>query len=246
MTLTGIAQLSDLGDNYVKFRAFDLFDFVETNLTLTIVENFPPVAPVGLTTSISSIEGLPASANFAVFTDAEGDPISYSMTFTNGSHVNTSSWVTFDEVARQVTFTPIHELTSPFYLNLVVSDPYNADVITPIQLNIDFAPKDNTSVVDRTGYLLAGIDSTAYITSTVIYDENPIVSFGVLAIDGSAVPSWISIKYPNVSASGDFEFSGTYPLIEYKLFEFTLYATDIYGLVGSANVFIQTKGKVIN
>jgi len=87
--------------------------------------------------------------------------------------------------------------------------------------------------------------SSFEISRNILTDEDHLTDFSIALSDGSPVPSWLSISYPNETTSGDFQFSGTYPTIDETLFEFIITATDSDAMSGDASFYIQTKRKIL-
>jgi hypothetical protein len=245
-TLNGTAPHSDIGDHNVTFKASDSYDYIEDNLTITIALNDAPVAPIApaaaLNKTIHSFEGKNESTTYPVFTDPEGDTITYSMTNNDGTPIN-STWITFDPATRILNYLPIASLSTPLILKLIATDTHNPDVSNDITFNINFAPRDNPAVVSRTKDFIALHHTFVRISKNIITDDDTIASYALTFANGTAAPSWISMTLWTASASGEFEFDGTYPAHENKLYEFSISATDSHGLIGTANFFIQTRGK---
>jgi hypothetical protein len=122
-----------------------------------------------------------------------------------------------------------------------VTDNYNPVEQVDITVNINYAPKDNPAVVVRTGEFICLQQSKITIAKTILTDDDTIVSYQLKYANGTAPPGWIQMHLPTTTASGNFEFNGTYPIFENKLIEFKLEATDTNGLVGSANFFVEAR-----
>lgn len=243
LTVSGIAQFSNIGNYTIKLDASDSFATVTDNLTVKIIENKPPAKSATFTSNIYAKEGVADSHTIEAFVDTEGDTINYSLLFANGSNVNTSGWMTFDATTRKINYTSPSNVTNPLTLSIVTWDALNAATNTSLTYNTNFKPRDNATVVMRTGEFVCLSHSTIYIDKRIIYDDDNIVSYVLKYANGSAAPSWVQMRTPNTTSSGNFEFNGTYPIFEDRLIEFMIQATDSKGLVGSANFFIQAKCK---
>lgn len=222
--------------------ANDTFTTVSDTLTITINENHPPEKPSTFKHVFNISEGIAGTHTLVAFTDAENDPITYAMTNQDGSALD-STWISFDSTTRQVTYNATSSLTSPTFLKLIVSDPYNDPVTATLRVNINFAPINNTSVIQRTGEFLALNPQTTQIDKDVLLDDGGISTYTVTFANGSATPAWLTVRPPSSSPSGNWEFSGTYPTYEQVLLEFVITGTDSQGLTGTANFYIDIVGK---
>jgi hypothetical protein len=232
---------ADIGDHTITFRASDSFSYSDASFTLTVKENKPPTPPATFA-DINVFEGVQLNHTVEAFIDPEGNPIAYSMTFNNGSALD-ASWITFDSSTRNVSITAPSTMTSPVLLNIIADDYLNPPSSGVVTLRINFKPKDNSTVVMRTGEFVCLSHSTVYISKYILYDDDTITNYAFTLANGTAAPSWIQMTIPSMSASGNFEFNGTYPVFENKIYEFKLTATDSNGLIGSANFFIEAKCK---
>ena len=145
----GTAPHSAIGNHKIRVIADDNYDQTVNNFTFIVVENYPPVAPSSFPTTINAIQSQLKMVTLPEFTDAEGDVITYSMFFNDGTAIN-SSWITFDPSSRTITCVPHDLLTSPVELVLTVKDEANDAFNTSIFLHINFSPKDNPAIVERT------------------------------------------------------------------------------------------------
>ena len=243
MTITGNATAAQVGTHTVVVTANDTFTTVSDTLTITINENFPPTKPATFTSTVNVNEGIAGVHTIEAFTDVEGNPITYALTNPDDSPLD-PSWLSFNNISRQISYNPTANLSSPVPLKLAVSDPYNTPVTETIQIIINFAPKNNASVVLRTGEFLCLSQSTTQIDKNVLYDDAGISSYSVSFANGSATPSWLTVKSPSISPSGHWEFSGTYPIYEQVSLEFIIEGTDSQGLKGTANFFIDIVSKL--
>ena len=49
------------------------------------------------------------------------------------------------------------------------------------------------------------------IDKNIITDDDASLTYALTLADLSPAPSWVTMTVPSMSASGDFEFQGTYP-----------------------------------
>jgi hypothetical protein len=243
LILDGFPSLSDVGVYNLTVRATDTFSYTDQNLTIVIKENFSPTPPATFS-DINVFEGVSHIHTVEAFTDAESNPITYSMTFSNGSALD-SSWITFDGPTRNVSVTAPSTINSPVLLKVFANDNFNPSTSGIVTLRINFKPKDNSTMIMRTGEFICLTHSTVYISKYILYDDDTITNYAFTLANGTAAPPWIQMTIPSVSASGNFEFNGTYPVFENKIYEFKLTATDSNGLIGSANFFIEAKCKYL-
>jgi len=241
--VTGNPSLSDVGGVHrVQITADDGYNKTLDILTINVEENDPPQKPVSFPTSFISYEDTADTTIFPPFNDDEGDSITYTMQYKNGSSLD-SSWINFDPLTRSLSYTPYLGLPSLITLTLTTNDAFNSAIETDISMTIKFKPKDNPSIVDRTGEFVCLSFSSFEISKNILTDEDIITQYNIQLSDGSPVPSWLQILYPNETASGNFKFSGTYPTEDYTLYNFTIHAKDPDGMTGSASFYIQTKRK---
>lgn len=81
------------------------------------------------------------------------------------------------------------------------------------------------------------------VASNIIYDEDPILTYSFTMPNGSPTPNWLKIQDPHQSASGNFEFSGTYPHIGNTEIDIRIHAVDQDGQHGFVDIFINVHGK---
>ncbi|CAI2371721.1 unnamed protein product [Moneuplotes crassus] len=242
LTVTGKASSSDIGGIHRVFvEASDSFNVIFDILTIIITENNPPAQPAGFQTSIIGYEDTQNNTDFLPFTDEEGNPISYVVTNSNGSSLNTS-WITFDPVGRKLVYTPYGSLTSPIAFTFTASDAFNTPVDVTVTMTIKFKPKDNPAVVTRQGEFVVLSYSYFEVPESIITDDAAITSYWVTLDDGtSPPPSWLTILDPLSSSSGNFEFSGIYPVFVSETISLRIYARDSDNLEGYSSISIQTK-----
>ena len=140
---------SDIGLHSIIIRASDSFEYTDTNLGINVTENYGPRVPATLS-DIDVLEGIETTHTVEIFTDDEADSITYSMTFRNGTALD-STWITFDGTTREVTLTMSHAQENSTELKIIAEDPYNNPTETFINIMADFKPRDNSSVSLRTG-----------------------------------------------------------------------------------------------
>ena len=105
-------------------------------------------------------------------------------------------------------------------------DKYNPPTTVTINYYTDFAPKDNSSVAMRTGNFICFSTSSMTLSKNILTDEDSTLSYTITYANGATAPSWLSVKLPSQSASGNFEFSGSYSVFENVLYSFKITATD--------------------
>jgi len=231
-------------NNRVQIAASDGFDKTINILTINVIENEPPTVPNPYITTRTAFEGTNSTVVYPEFDDTENDPVTYSMTYDDGSPIN-SSWITFNPLNRALRYYPQGSETSPLTLVMHASDPYNPPTVATTTMIIRFKPKDNPSIVSRTGEFVWNSFSSFEISKNILTSDDLINQYSITLSDGSPIPSWLQVLYPHQSASGDFKFSGTYPLYENILYDFIITATNINGLSGEAAFHIQTKRKIL-
>ena len=78
VTFIGNASAALIDSNYtIQLVASDTYELSTINLTVNVIENEPPVAPQ-TTYPVTLLEGQQGTFTIDPFTDAEGDPITYS------------------------------------------------------------------------------------------------------------------------------------------------------------------------
>jgi hypothetical protein len=242
VTLSANASVAEIGDYNIILKAKDGYDFTQDTLTIKILINDAPAVPTTLQTTINSLEGINASTTFVAFTDTESNTVTYSMTYNDGTPIN-SAWITFDPTTRILNYLPTDSQSTPQTFKLIATDNHNPEVSVDIKFMINYAPNDNPAVISRTKDFMVNQNTTVKISRYIITDDDTIVNYALTLADGTAPPSWVSMTLWNESASGNFEFNGTYTILHNMLFEFTLTATDTNGLTGTANFFINALSK---
>jgi len=154
-----------------------------------------------------------------------------------------SSWISFNPISLILSLTPTSVQSSPTIVKLIAEDAYNDPTESLITITIKFKPKDNPSVIERTGTFVCQSFSYFEISRNILIDEDIISSYTVTLNDSSPIPSWLQVYYPDETTSGDFRFSGTYPTLDNTLYNFTISAQDSDGMIGTASFYIQSKRK---
>jgi len=241
LSVSGNASAFYAGSTYeVVIRASDTFDYREDSLKIKVNENYPPSRPSGFTSLLIALEDANTTHTIETFNDNDGDALSYSMTFSDDTALD-SSWITFNTITREINFLANSSTPSFVPLKLTVQDTLNAPVTETITINVKFKPVDNSVVLDRAGEFVCLSQSAFQIDRNILIDDANIVSYSMVLSDGSPIPSWVTIKTPLTSSSGNFELNGTYPNFENSEYIVTVTATDEHGLSGSANFSILTK-----
>ncbi|CAI2365637.1 unnamed protein product [Moneuplotes crassus] len=242
LTVSGCASVSDVGGTHrVQVNALDGFDLISDILTIVITENKSPNIPSGIQTSLIGYEDTPSFTTFPAFTDDEGNPISYNVINADGSALN-NSWINFDPTTRNLSYTPFGDLFGPIMLKLIARDDYNDPVVVDITLQLNYRPRDNPIILDRNGEFMVKEFSYYEIPNTIISHYEPISTYWVTLNDGfTPPPSWLTISDPHSSASGNFEFFGTYPTSTHEVIILRLYARDSLNREGFATITIESK-----
>ena len=243
LSIIGNASLSDVGGTHVlTVNCTDSFTAVQDTLTINIAENYAPSIP-SMSTTIIVKEGVNDTQTLDAFTDAESDPLTYNLLLSDHSALN-SSWVQFDPLTRQVNFTLDSDLGVPTVsLTYFASDGHNPITELPLTLNLKYKPNDNPLILARTGAMMVLANSNFTINRNILTDDAVISSYAFELADGTPLPSWVDVTLPSSSASGDFEFNGTYPIFDSTPLEVRIIATDVDGLQGSASFFILPESK---
>ena len=176
------------------------------------------------------------------FTDPENDPITYSVTFQNGSALD-SSWISFDSSTLILSYTPPDDIAL-YQLKVIAQDQYNTPTEETIDLNVDLKPRINDSVNPVSGTFIANERSHFLISALLFSDEEErhTLTFTLETLNGSAVPSWLHMSTPN-HAFGSFVLSGTVYTYQYQVHNLLLVATDSNGLSNKATVTLIVDGK---
>ena len=240
MTLSGPMTMSDLGSYSIVIEAHDGITSVTDTLTLIIQQNDPPVPSTY--SDISVNEGDMGSYSITAFTDPESDALLYTLTFSDGTPLN-SSWISFDPIVYMISYTIGSDLPSVVQLKLTVEDGFNAPVAIYFQMFINFAPKINPVVTNLAFGIVALRNAYFEIDGSLFIDEDSALSYVLKYTNGTTAPAWISFIPPHTSSSGNFEFSITYPTEENITFSFNLQATDGVGLTNNADFLLEVQGK---
>ena len=130
-------------------------------------EDKPPIA--SSCPNINTTEKTGGTYTVPVFIDPEGDPVTYSVTFANGSAL-TSSWITFDADTRVLVYRSPSSISSLLQLLISAADAYNPPTTVTINYYTDFAPKDNSSVAMRTGNFICFSTSSMTLSKNILID----------------------------------------------------------------------------
>ena len=235
LSLTGTPAYSDIGDHIVRLEASDGSLSVIDNLTISIVENKPPVAPT--LSDINVIEGDVITYTVPVFPDPEGDIVSYQIKYGNGSALD-PALMTFNPGNRVLTVNTYVGIDSIISLLAVATDNFNPSVYAPFNILINTRPQLNSTFGTLNNYMMAQRPSSFTIPSELFSDEDTTLTYALTETDGSPVPAWLSFVGPPSTSTGEFTFSGTYPFAQDDDLEYILKATDSQGGSTTVSVFI--------
>jgi hypothetical protein len=212
-----------------------------TSFNLTIENNTAPSSPVGFTSTGSGKIGQTGTHIFEAFFDADGDVIDYSIEFANSTAID-SSWLSFTNASRTLTFTPPSNANLIYSFTLTATDNLNANVTETFTLTVYHPPKENSTITDRSREFKCKEATTVTLDGGILYDDvNDITSYSIKFANGTAAPSWIELyEDPNNSTDGDFYFNGTYPNVDETSFDFTITATNNQSLSADANWTLTT------
>ena len=240
LSLAGTPAFSDIGNHIVSLEASDGSLSVIDDLTISIVENKPPVAPT--LSDINVNEGDSITYTVPVFPDPEGDSISYQVKLGNGSALD-PALMTFNPGNRVLTVNTYVGIDTIIPLIAVATDNFNPSVYAPFNLLINKRPQLNSTFGTLENYIIAEKHSIFTIPSELFSDEDTTLTYALTETDGSPVPAWLSFSGPPTTSTGEFTFSGTYPFAQEDNLEYILNATDSQGRSTSVSVFITVKCK---
>ena len=216
-------------------------DTTQDKLNFTIINNDAPQY-AGDLPDINATELTTGTYKLNNFTDAEGDAITYSVSFQNGSGLD-SSWISFNSTTMNITYTPPDNVT--FYqLKVTAQDDYNTPTQKYIDLNVDLKPRVNSSINPVSGVFIANEQSSFLISAALFSDEDEVddMSYTLQTVNGSAVPSWLHLASPNHSG-GSFTLSGLAPTYQHQVHNLLIIATDSKNLKNNASLTITVQGK---
>ncbi|MBK4730962.1 putative Ig domain-containing protein, partial [Oxynema sp. CENA135] len=134
---SGTPAEGDVGSLDILVTASDGTDSVSDNFTLN-VSDVPNESPVVATPIADTSATAEEAFNFAIpagtFSDPDGDPLTYTATLANGDPL--PSWLTFDPATGAFSGTPAEGDVGTLALLIVATDPNNATVSTPFNLNV--------------------------------------------------------------------------------------------------------------
>ena len=215
----------------------------QVEITFSVAPNYPPSIPT--LPDINVVVEQNALYTVPEFPDAEGDAVTYTMQFKNGSALSTETWISFNAATRELSVTPPINSSFLIQVSVFANDGLNPPSEGIIDINVNLPPRENSFVTERGGDFVSLQDSYFTIPNNLFTDESPsTVTYTLTYVNGTATPAWLDMKSPQESASTHFEFSGIYPIKESVSFDFTLTATDSNGLSNSTTITINIQSKV--
>ena len=233
--------MTDIGTHFVEVQATDGFESVISSASVAVIVNNAPTPMSSVI--LYSLIGVQYFHTFPPATDPEGDDIIYRMKFQNGSALD-PRWITFDNTTLDLVYTVPDE--SPQFINLVmqVADIYNPIVSEVVLLEVNDAPKLNTSI--STVYSMISKEPTTITIPGHLFTDDGVLTYSFAMVNGSAQPAWMTIDTPDNSSTGDFEISCTYPILETTSFQVEFLVEDEYGESAQTTFTFFVIGKFIS
>jgi large repetitive protein len=151
LTITGTPTTGDTGSYSIDLTANDGYASATSVFTVQISLNTPPYV-----TNVQNIQTLENQLttfdmNSFGFIDDEGDILSYTMKFSNGTTFDSAPWIIFDNSTMQLNITPPSSSSASMLTTIYVEDPYHTTVGVPFVILVDFIPKINPLVTEKSG-----------------------------------------------------------------------------------------------
>lgn len=207
-------------------------------LLFIVVLNSAPVYS-GSLTAINTNELTSGSYTVPAFTDPDGDTITYSVTLSNGSALD-SSWINFNATTRVLNYTTLDTTTS-YSFKVTAQDIYNTPTEMSFVMNVDLKPRVNTSITALSSSMVSMEVSTFQINGKLFSDEDSTLSYQLKNKNGTAAPTWLSV-IPPASASDNITIQGSSPTFMINDFELLLIATDSKGQTNNVTIHIYMTG----
>lgn len=241
LDISGTPGVIDVNNYTIYLTAHDSFGIGQLPLYLEVELNNPPVTP-GYA-NIDALELQQTSVILDPFTDTEGDVISYTLEFNNGTALDTS-WVTFVPSTRNLTYTPPSNISSIVELKIAADDGLNTAVTDTFNIITDFIPKINTAVASNLyGEFITQELSNFSLPANIFSDETDPLGYTLTYDNGSNIDSWLTFT-PSTGSSVLFDFRGTYASFESIVLNYTLTATDEVGQQNSVSIQIGIISKL--
>jgi hypothetical protein len=221
LIVNGIVPEADVGVHRINVTCSDGIDSAETHFNLTIVNNTQPIVSTSFTYSTTGTEGSAETHTFEAFTDPNGDAITYTIKYANGSNVD--SWVSLDNSTRVLSYTiPTPPATSYSFIlsaddgfNPLSNASFTLFVTSLASLNSpptvtrsisNFTKQDNqtfTEIIDLIG-LCSDSDSGQTLTYTAqksLASIDATVSGTTLTVNGTVAEADVGDHEINVTCS---------------------------------------------
>ena len=209
-TFSGTPASGDVGTISVKVIASDGVATVSDTFDLVIKEpnHAPTVAnPIADQNATEDQDfGFTFAAN--VFSDADGDALSYSATLEDGSSL--PSWLSFDAATRTFSGTPVNDNVGSINVKVTASDGKltATDVFTINTANTNDGPTVDHPISDQA--VVLGDDFNFAFAANVFgdVDVGDTLTYSATLEDGGSLPSWLhfdaaSRTFSGTPASGD-------------------------------------------
>ena len=137
LVVTFLPAKGDTGIHEFKISAADPYnDAVSVTAKINVETNTPPHGD--LSSPITVYAGMQDEKTFEVFTDAEDDPLSYSVLLASGAEL--PAWLEFRSDIRRLCSEALEPNMAPIQLKLLVTDGVNNAVESAFELKFNYVP----------------------------------------------------------------------------------------------------------
>ncbi len=194
-SFSGTPTVNNIGSFNIQVTASDGSLSVSDIFALT-VSDLPNTAPV-LSNAIADVTAnVSAPFNFILpgntFSDADGNPLTYSATLENGSPL--PSWLIFDTTTGSFSGTPMVNHLGSINIQITASDG-SLSVSDIFALTVTDAPNTapvvNEAIADASATVTEAFTLTIPNGTFTDADGNPL-TYNATLEDGSPLPSWLS------------------------------------------------------
>ena len=137
-----------------------------------------------------------------VFTDPDGDPLTYSAALQNQQPL--PDWLTFNQTGRIFTGTPSAENGGGMSVNVTATDPFGAQAVRSFDLLVEGAPQ----LISRLSNLVANVGTKFNFIVPENTFKNPDsgiedkIRYSAALTTGAALPAWLAFDATTITFTG--------------------------------------------
>ena len=186
--------------------------------TINVVNSAPASGPAALPNqNVKPTVPFNFSLDPNVFTDPDGDPLTYSAALQNQQPL--PDWLTFNQTGRIFTGTPSAENGGGMSVNVTATDPFGAQAVRSFDLLVEGAPQ----LISRLSNLVANVGTKFSFIVPENTFKNPDsgiedkIRYSAALTTGAALPAWLAFDATTITFTGtpgrkDTDFFSSRPL----------------------------------